>query len=145
MIVGGDGGGIAEPGTGKHSVLFLEICLTQNWLIFITRSNGPFWSTMPSWKLIGAVVVVDVTATLFCMFGWLSDSGGASMVTIVKVWAFSFGIFCLMAGLYCLLRSNAMVKSATQLPYGTSTMRIKRTQMQSSSDDYSKTQQETGP
>jgi H+-transporting ATPase len=68
MFVGG--GGIIQNYGQRDEVLFLEITLTENWLIFITRANGPFWSTIPSWQLAGAIAIVDLVATFFCLFGW---------------------------------------------------------------------------
>ena len=60
--LGGDqavDGGIVQNFARRDPILFLEICLTENWLIFITRANGPFWSSLPSWQLAGAILVVD--------------------------------------------------------------------------------------
>ena len=99
-------GGIAENVGKRDSILFLEITLSQNWLIFITRADGPFWTSWPSWQLITAVLSVDVIATLFCVFGLLN--GGQTepvkhLVTMARVWIFSFEVFCLMAGVYYLL------------------------------------------
>jgi H+-transporting ATPase len=65
-----NGGGIIQNFGQRDEVLFLEITLTENWLIFITRANGPFWSTIPSWQLAGAIAIVDLVATFFCLFGW---------------------------------------------------------------------------
>jgi H+-transporting ATPase len=64
------GHGIIQNFGERDEVLFLEITLTENWLIFVTRANGPFWSTIPSWQLSGAIAVVDLVATFFCLFGW---------------------------------------------------------------------------
>lgn len=99
-------GGIAENVGKRDSILFLEIVLSENWLIFITRADGPFWTSWPSWQLITAVLMVDAVATLFCVFGLLN--GGQiepvkHLATTARVWVFSFGVFCLMAGVYYLL------------------------------------------
>lgn len=99
-------GGIAENVGKRDSILFLEIALTENWLIFITRADGPFWTSWPSWQLILAVLTVDAVATMFCIFGLLN--GGqerpvSHLITTARVWIFSFGVFCLMAGVYYLL------------------------------------------
>lgn len=64
------GRGIIQNFGQRDEVLFLEITLTENWLIFVTRANGPFWSTIPSWQLAGAIAIVDLVATFFCLFGW---------------------------------------------------------------------------
>lgn len=111
LFVGGrDGtgayvGGIVQNFGNRDEVLFLEISLTENWLIFITRANGPFWSSIPSWQLSGAILVVDVIATLFCVFGWF-EHNQTSIVAVVRIWIFSFGIFCVMGGVYYLLEDS---------------------------------------
>lgn len=70
-------------------------------------ANGPFWSSLPSWQLAGAVFVVDVIATLFTIFGWFMPPGeDTSIVAVVRVWVFSFGIFCVMGGLYYMLQDS---------------------------------------
>lgn len=95
----GINGGIVQNFGRRDSVLFLEICLTENWLIFITRANGPFYSSAPSWQLSCAILMVDVLATLFTIFGWFVG-GRTSIVAVIRVWAFSFGVFCVMAGVH---------------------------------------------
>jgi len=104
-------GGSADRGIGQNfghvdAILFLQITLTENWLIFITRANGPFWSSRPSWQLVGAVLLVDIIATLFCIFGWFVGGERTSIVAVVRVWLYSFGIFCVMAGVYYLLQDS---------------------------------------
>ncbi|KAI1161705.1 E1-E2 ATPase-domain-containing protein [Nemania serpens] len=107
-------GGIIENFGSIQEVLFLEVALTENWLIFVTR-GGETW---PSWQLVGAIFGVDVLATLFCLFGWLSGSGGGVMnptphdqfrnssngwtdiVTVVVVWAYSIGVIVFIAIVY---------------------------------------------
>jgi H+-transporting ATPase len=99
------GGGIIQNFGQRDEILFLEISLTENWLIFITRANGPFWSTIPSWQLAGAVGIVDLIATFFCLFGWFVG-GQTSIVTVVRIYMFSLGVFCVMAGVYYLLQDS---------------------------------------
>ena len=96
-------GGIIQNFGGVQEILFLEISLTENWLIFVTR-GGQTW---PSWQLVGAILGVDALSTVFCIFGWLSGDGYASdprdranlepngrtsVVTAVVVWAYSIGV-----------------------------------------------------
>ncbi|TVY36781.1 Plasma membrane ATPase [Lachnellula subtilissima] len=105
MIARGDHGGIVENFGVMDEVLFLEISLTENWLIFITRANGPFWSSLPSWQLAGAILLVDILATFFTLFGWFVG-GKTSIVAVVRIWIFSFGVFCIMGGVYYLLQDS---------------------------------------
>ncbi len=105
MFVNGGGQGIIQNFGQLDEVLFLQIVLTENWLIFITRANGPFWSTLPSWQLTGAVAIVDIIAIFFCLFGWFIG-GQTSIVTVVRIFMFSFGVFCVLAGCYYLLSDS---------------------------------------
>lgn len=99
------GGGIVQNFGQRDSVMFLQIALSQNWLIFITRANGPFYSSLPSWELTAAVGLVDIIATLFCVFGWFVGEK-TSIVSVVRVWIISFGVFCLCGGLYYILEKS---------------------------------------
>ncbi|GAV27646.1 plasma membrane ATPase [Pichia membranifaciens] len=92
-------GGIIQNFGSIDGVLFLQISLTENWLIFITRAVGPFWSSIPSWQLSGAVFIVDIIATCFTLFGWWSQNWN-DIVTVVRVWIWSFGTFCVLGGAY---------------------------------------------
>lgn len=64
------------------------VALNQNWLIFSTRAEGFFWTSIPSWQLTGAVLIVDALATVFCLFGWFVGPW-TDIVTTVKVVSFS--------------------------------------------------------
>lgn len=107
-------GGIVQNFGSVQEVLFLEVALTENWLIFVTR-GGKTW---PSWQLVGAILGVDIIATLFCLFGWLSGApeidspmdpwhqradGWTDIVTVVVIWLFSFGVTVFAAIIYFIL------------------------------------------
>jgi H+-transporting ATPase len=108
-------GGIIENFGHPQGIIFLEVALTENWLIFVTRGG----KTYPSWQLIGAIFGVDVLATLFCVFGWLTEpdqqithpsdpatfsaNGHTSIVTVVIIWAYSIGVTIVVATVYAIL------------------------------------------
>lgn len=109
-----DNGGIIQNFGAPQEILFLEVALTENWLIFVTR-GGKTW---PSWQLVGAILVVDALATLFCVFGWLAGplqqtsppshadfakNGHVDIVTVVVIWAYSIGVTIIIAVVYYLL------------------------------------------
>lgn len=109
-------GGIVQNFGSVQEILFLEVSLTENWLIFVTR-GGKTW---PSWQLVGAIFGVDVLSTLFCVFGWLSgdpqptipnshfeqtQDGWTSIVTVVVVWAYSIGVTIVIAMVYYILEN----------------------------------------
>jgi H+-transporting ATPase len=106
MLAHGRNGGIVQNFGNIDEVLFLQISLTENWLIFITRANGPFWSSIPSWQLAGAIFIVDILASLFCIFGWFQRGEQTSIVAVVRIWIFSFGVFCVMGAVYYLLQDS---------------------------------------
>nr|AAD19960.1 plasma membrane H+-ATPase [Ogataea polymorpha] len=99
------GGIIQNFGSIVDGVLFLQISLTENWLIFVTRATGPFWSSIPSWQLSGAVLIVDIIATMFTLFGWWSQNWN-DIVTVVRVWIWSFGVFCVLGGAYVIMSES---------------------------------------
>ena len=112
-------GGIIQNFGAVQPILFLEVALTENWLIFVTRGGN----TWPSWQLVGAILGVDAIATIFCLFGWLSGDGEPSdpishnaklnrhgsldgwvdIVTVVVVWGYSIGVTIIIAIVYYLL------------------------------------------
>ncbi|KAI6089288.1 plasma-membrane proton-e [Hypoxylon rubiginosum] len=118
-------GGIIQNFGSVQEVLFLEVALTENWLIFITR-GGQTW---PSWQLVFAILGVDALATIFALFGWLSGSGGGVMqttppssyrdsnngwtdiVTVVVVWAYSIGVLIFIAIVYLALNSFSWINN----------------------------------
>jgi len=108
-------GGIIQNFGSIQGILFLEVSLTENWLIFITRG----FNTWPSWQLVGAILGVDALATLFCVFGWLSggigegsnpvdhahfrQDGWTDIVTVVVIWGYSIAVTIVIAIVYYLL------------------------------------------
>lgn len=131
MLAESENGGIVQNFGIRDEVLFLQISLSENWLIFITRANGPFWSSIPSWQLSGAILAVDIIATFFCLFGWFIG-GQTSIVAVVRIWIFSFGVFCIMGGIYYLLQDSV---GFDNLMHGKSP---KKNQKQRSLEDFGK-------
>ncbi|KAJ5925594.1 hypothetical protein N7454_008233 [Penicillium verhagenii] len=109
MLLQGEQKGIVQNFGDKSMVVFLEITLTQNWLIFITRLQtrrpGPLWKPGPSLALITAVLAVDIISTLMCYFGVLSDTPSSGL-TIARVWIFSAGITFVNGVLYVFLQRS---------------------------------------
>ncbi|KAI0305222.1 plasma-membrane proton-e [Multifurca ochricompacta] len=98
-----DNGGIIQNWGSVQEILFLEVALTENWLIFVTRGTGSW----PSWQLVGAILGIDILASIFALFGWISGpdphNGHTDIVTVVTVWGFSFGVTIILALVYSLL------------------------------------------
>jgi len=112
-------GGVVQNWGNVQEIIFLEVALTENWLIFVTRGG----QTFPSWQLIIAIGAVDALATLFCVFGWLAGNpyqvplnnpmsqftetlnGHTDIVTVVVIWGYSIGVTIVIAIVYYLLNS----------------------------------------
>jgi H+-transporting ATPase len=108
-------GGIIQNHGGVQEMLFLEVSLTENWLIFVTRG----FETLPNWQLVAAIGGVDILATLFCVFGWfsggiddpstgyaggnLSENGSTDIVTIVVIWGFSIAVTIVIGIVYYIM------------------------------------------
>ncbi|KAJ5906693.1 Plasma membrane ATPase [Penicillium subrubescens] len=107
-------GGVIQNWGSIQEVIFLEVTLTENWLIFVTRGI----QTWPSIQLVTAIFGVDILATIFCLFGWFSDenmvtdpvdlfvetkNGWTDIVTVVRIWGYSLGVEIVIALVYFLL------------------------------------------
>jgi len=107
-------GGVVQNFGSVQEIIFLEVALTENWLIFVTRGG----KTLPSFTLVAAIFAVDVIATLFCIFGWISSDpvtthphdawnqrrdGWTDVVTVVIIWLYSIGVTVFIAIVYFLL------------------------------------------
>jgi len=102
-------GGIIENFGSVQEILFLEVALTESWVIFVTRlsQGNNEENVLPSFQLLAAVFGVDILASLFCLFGWISGPeshhGHVDIVTVVRIWCFSFGITVVVALVYFIL------------------------------------------
>lgn len=88
----------------------------------MTRGSG----TWPSWQLVGAILGIDILASIFALFGWISGPAPhnglvyvskatafssdllmgrrhTDIVTVVKIWAYSFGVIIIIALVFFLL------------------------------------------
>ena len=104
-------GGIIQNFGSIQEILFLEVALTENWLIFVTRGA----ETWPSIQLTVAILGVDALATIFCLFGWLANrdmptipptsfvgtaNGWVDIVTVVRIWGYAIGVEIVIALVY---------------------------------------------
>ncbi|KAI0278011.1 plasma-membrane proton-e [Russula aff. rugulosa BPL654] len=112
-------GGIIQNYGSVQEILFLEVALTENWLIFVTRGTG----TWPSWQLVGAILGIDILASIFALFGWLSGpaphNGHTDIVTVIKVWGYSFGVTVTVALVYFILSKISFLDRLGKTKRGT--------------------------
>ncbi|KAI2727158.1 hypothetical protein CBS147354_3876 [Penicillium roqueforti] len=108
ILLQGEDGGVIEGWGSRDEVLFLEIALTQSWLIMITRISGSksrsFWANCPSFYLIVAVGAVDLTATLMAACGAFGQA--TSWLTVLRVWILSSGVTCVNTLAYILMHNS---------------------------------------
>ncbi|KPV76078.1 uncharacterized protein RHOBADRAFT_53071 [Rhodotorula graminis WP1] len=112
LFVGNDGkGGMVQNYGSIQEVLFLEVALTESWLILITRidfGKDAGKITWPSWQLVGAVFGVDILATVFAALGWMSGpadrhGGWVDIVSLCRIYAYSVGVTVVLAFVYYLM------------------------------------------
>jgi len=119
-------GGLVQNFGNVQLMLFLQVSLVENWLIFVTRGG----QTFPNWKLVGAILLVDAISTLFCCFGWLGGeesefftspgsinvgrlpfSHETSIVTVVVIWGYSIGTIIVVAIVYFTLTKMSSISN----------------------------------
>jgi len=75
---------------GGHMVIYLQVAIISQALIFVTRSHGPSWTERPSYALMGAFCIAQLIASIIAAYGdWgftyvRGISGG--WIGIVWVW-----------------------------------------------------------
>ena len=79
----------------EQHVVFLEVALTQNWLIFSARTQEPFFTSLPSPLLIITVIAMDLLASVFACLGWFNNGEGMTVVDALRIWIFAAGVFLL--------------------------------------------------
>ncbi|BGP46266.1 hypothetical protein JCM10450v2_002108 [Rhodotorula kratochvilovae] len=133
LFVGSDGkGGIVQNYGSIQEVLFLEVALTESWLILITRidfgkdAGKPTW---PSWQLLGAVFGVDILATVFAALGWMSGpsdrhGGWVDIVSLCRIYAFSVGVTVILAFVYWLLNKISWLDNLGRKTKGTKDVKL---------------------
>ncbi|KAF8179372.1 hypothetical protein K438DRAFT_1680609 [Mycena galopus ATCC 62051] len=115
-------GGIIENFGSVQEILFLEVALTESWVIFVTRlsQGNNEENVLPSFQLLAAVFGVDILASLFCLFGWISGPethhGHVDIVTVVRIWCFSFGITVVVALAYYVLNKWSWLGHLGRMP-----------------------------
>jgi H+-transporting ATPase len=70
-----------------QTLIYLKLSVAGHLTIFITRTEGPFWSHRPSRVVIGAVVGTQIVATLIAAFGILMTPIGWTLA--LMVWGYA--------------------------------------------------------
>ena len=73
-----------------HMIIYLQVAIISQALIFVTRSHGFFFMERPSFALMGAFCIVQLVSTIIAVYGdWgFTNVEGISggWVGIVWVW-----------------------------------------------------------
>ncbi|GAA5992525.1 hypothetical protein JCM10908_000864 [Rhodotorula pacifica] len=112
FLVKEDGtGGIIQTYGSLQETLYLQVALSESWLILITRcdlgkdAGKVRW---PSFWLIAAVLGVDILATVFAALGWMSGpaahhGGWDAILTLVRIWGYCALEMIIIAGVWWVL------------------------------------------
>jgi len=66
-----------------HSIIYLQVAIISQALIFVTRSHGFFFTERPSYALMGAFVVAQVVSSIIAAFG---DWGFTNIAPVEGAW-----------------------------------------------------------
>jgi H+-transporting ATPase len=70
-----------------QTLLYLKLSIAGHLTVFVARTHGRFWSTRPSWILLGAVIGTQIVATLIAVTGFLMEPIGWGLVALS--WAYA--------------------------------------------------------
>ena len=70
-----------------QSFIFLKLAVAGHLTIFLTRTQGPFWSIRPGAALFWSAVTTKMLATLVAVYGWYVSPIGWKLALFVWVYA----------------------------------------------------------
>jgi len=70
-----------------QTLIYLKLSVAGHLTIFLTRTNGPFWSSRPARILVVAIGVTQLVATLIAVYGILMPPIGWAWAG--AVWAYA--------------------------------------------------------
>jgi H+-transporting ATPase len=74
-----------------QSFIFLKLAVAGHLTIFLTRTQGPFWSIRPSAVLFWSAVATKILATLIAVYGWYISPLGWKLAFLV--WGYALAAF----------------------------------------------------
>jgi H+-transporting ATPase len=74
-----------------QTIVYLNLSVGGHLTLFVSRTRRRFWSIMPSWILIVAVVGTQIIATFIAVYGFLMAPIGWKWAGVV--WLYSFVLF----------------------------------------------------
>ncbi|TFY71243.1 hypothetical protein EVG20_g1768 [Dentipellis fragilis] len=91
-----------------------DLCHAGRRYVAVVATGEPF---------VAAILGIDILASFFAAFGWISGpqphNGHTDIVTIVKIWAFSFGVTVILALVYFVLNKITWLERLGRSKRGT--------------------------
>ena len=74
-------------GGALQTLFYLKLSVAGHFVIFLTRSEGPFWKSRPANALLASVIGTQLLASLLALMGWLVPR--VPPLWIVGVWLYA--------------------------------------------------------
>ncbi|KDQ54399.1 hypothetical protein JAAARDRAFT_38563 [Jaapia argillacea MUCL 33604] len=121
-----------------HAIVYLQVAVISQALIFVTRSHGLFFMERPSYALLGAFVVAQVISTIIAAYGNWGFTGlhaiEGGWIGIVWIWNIIWFIpldwikFAMKATVIKRLRDRHQQAAMQEIKQGASGVPLTRTQ-----------------
>lgn len=74
-------------GGALQTLIYLKLSIAGHFVIFLTRTRGPFWKSRPAGILVAAVVSAQLLASVFALSGWFFTP--IPLLWILAIWGYS--------------------------------------------------------
>jgi H+-transporting ATPase len=74
-------------GSALQTLIYLKLSVTGQFVIFVTRTEGPFWKSRPANALIASVVSAQLIASTFALTGWFFAP--IPPIWVVAIWGYA--------------------------------------------------------
>jgi H+-transporting ATPase len=74
-------------GSTLQTLLYLKLSVTGQFVIFVTRTEGPFWKSRPANVLIASVLSAQLIASMFALTGWFLTP--VPLLWVVAIWGYA--------------------------------------------------------
>lgn len=80
-------GPLHVAGPALQTLIYLKLSVAGHFVIFLTRTEGPFWRSRPAGVLMGSVIGTQLIASCLALEGWLLAP--VPFLWIVGIWAYA--------------------------------------------------------
>jgi H+-transporting ATPase len=74
-------------GGALQTLFYLKLSVAGHFVIFLTRTEGPFWKSRPANLLLGSVLGTQVLASTLALMGWLIPR--VPPLWVVGIWGYA--------------------------------------------------------